>query len=220
MNKGLIISFSGLDGSGKTTQMKLLMDRLRELNYPIKYNYVRFACTKRINKIKSVLEKNNDESYSIANAQAENDDDLKKDSIFRRLYLYIAYLDLILEYLIIRFHKKQGHVVICDRYYWDCYVIFQYKEIFKPIDKYIWSHIKRIALEPDIPLYFKISAEDAYQRIMDREDDFESLSRLKKRIELYEKVELTVNWEIIDATKPIEEIQNRIWNEVQEVISN
>ena len=218
MSNGMIFAFSGLDGSGKSTQMNLIIDKLEEKDYPLKYRYIRFGSTKRVEKIKNILQKENQSDLNFNENQIDSDNEEKKNSFFRRIYLLFAYLDLIFEFIIIRIEKKLGYVLICDRYYWDCFVIFQYKEVFNSFDKYMWRLIKKIAKEPNRQFYFKISTEEAYQRILKRKIDFESLSRLTERNKLYNNIESDINGLIIDAEEPIEQISAIIWENIEEFV--
>lgn len=122
-----IIYLSGIDGCGKTTQAKLLVDRLQRKGLNAKYLWFRwepsfkiFIKAFRATKERSVSEK----KQPIEKENADQKDWLKfkrrilANSFFRMLWLHYASIDYYLSYKK-RFQNLANDIVVIDRYVHD-----------------------------------------------------------------------------------------------------
>jgi dTMP kinase len=97
--KGVLITFEGIDGSGKSTQARRLQDRLETLGYPVRL-YREPGGTPIGEKIRSLLL---DKAHSDMSNLTE-------------LFLYLAARAQITSQLIVP-SLKDGFIVIMDRYF-------------------------------------------------------------------------------------------------------
>lgn len=98
LKKGLLITFEGFEGSGKSTQIKLLADFLRENKYPVVF--LREPGSTRIGeRLRRILLNKNNASMSET----------------AELLLYLASRAQMVEEKIIPALKK-GMIVLCDRF--------------------------------------------------------------------------------------------------------
>ncbi len=193
MKKGLFITFEGIDGCGKTTQVRRLAKHILELN---KYNHVLITREPYKNKnIRKILQEDSD-PYSQAKKLA---------------YLYTEDRKLHVKELIFDAIKK-NLFVISDRYSFSTLAYQQTQRV--PLAELLGMH-KGLPI-PDIVFLIDIPAETAmdrmkkdHQRIKGKENKFETnLEFIKKLRENYLKlVELANhNVVIIDGTKSVEQI--------------
>ncbi len=202
MNKGILITFEGIDGSGKTTQINELIHRLDQRN--IEYQLFREPGGTRIGeKIRDILLDNNHSNmlpitelllYSASRYQ------LTMRSIVPAL--------------------KTGKVVICDRFY-DSTTAYQ--GYGREIDLEFIKRLNAVATEsliPDKTFILDISLEERLQRL-----DKKNLDRLEREaLAFHKKVregfiamarEEPERMILIDGNRPSEEISNEIWNHVK-----
>lgn len=160
MHKNLFIAFEGIDGSGKSTQVKLLADRLTQEGHKV---YITFEPTDSAigTMIRSILkhETNADEPTIAALFAADRLDHLlnKKNGILKML--------------------EEGYTVITDRYYFSSYA---YHSVHVPMDWVIASNAYSANLRrPDINMYIDMDPAISMQR----------LEANRQNIELYETLE-------------------------------
>lgn len=146
MTKGRFIAFEGIDGSGKSTQAKLLAERLQQRGLKV---HLTFEPTKSYigSILRSILtgERKADPRTVAALFLADRMDHLtnEQDGILRLL--------------------DEGYVVIMDRYYFSSYA---YHSMFMDMDWVIAANkICADALRPDMTIYLEMDPKEAMDRI-------------------------------------------------------
>jgi dTMP kinase len=206
MNKGILITFEGIDGSGKTTQINELIRRLDQGN--IDYRLFREPGGTRIGeKIRDILlDKDHSSMLPIT-----------------ELLLYSASRYQLTMRLIIP-ALKAGKVVICDRFY-DSTTAYQ--GFGRGIDLKFIKRLNAVATEsliPDKTFILDISLEERLQRL-----DEKNLDRLEMEVVVFHKRvregfiamarEEPERMVLIDGSRPSEEISKEIWNHVKSIKS-
>ena len=125
MKKGKHIVFSGLDCSGKSTQIELLNNSFKARNQKSLVFWSRGGYTPGFQKLKDVLR------MFSRNKLPKSGNSPKRDKAFsnpliRRIWLIIAMIDLFYYYVIyLRFKYFVGYNIICDRYLMDTNIDFK-----------------------------------------------------------------------------------------------
>jgi len=201
MSKGLFITFEGIDGCGKTTQIKLLEAYLKNKNYSF-YSFREPGGNKISEKIRALIL---DNENSLMCAQSE-------------LLLYVASrFQLMHEEIIPRL--KAGVTVICDRFY-DSTTAYQGYgrgldlDFIQVLNHYVTD---KGTYKPDLTFYLDILPEVAAGR---RDSRGEEINRMETENQLFftrvrEGYLQTAQTEkerfrIIDATQSIEDMQKEI----------
>ncbi|MCG2829231.1 hypothetical protein [Methanothermobacter sp. K4] len=189
-SSGILITFSGVDGSGKTTYTKHLVNSLREKGIDCSYVYGRlepiilrpFIIIGRrlFLRKKDIFTDYRDYSNT------------KKKKISKHKYLFkIYYLIMLFDYIMQLLWKVKipllfGRNVLCDRYIFDTIVTdlavdmdYSYNDLKDKIDMFL-----RFLSVPDLCFYVEVSANVAFKR----KDDTPSLEYLQERIGLYDFV--------------------------------
>ncbi len=202
MNKGILITFEGIDGSGKTTQINELIHRLDQRN--IEYQLFREPGGTRIGeKIRDILlDKDHSNMLPIT-----------------ELLLYSASrYQLTMRSIIPALNA--GKVVICDRFY-DSTTAYQ--GYGRGIDIEFIKRLNAVAtksLIPDKTFILDVSLEERLQRLGEK-----NLDRLEQEaIAFHKKVregfiamaqEEPERMILIDGNRPSGEISKDIWNYVK-----
>jgi len=202
---GKFIAFEGIDGSGKTTQLKMLVNRLAELG-------LRCYATKEQTDspigslISQILrgELKADNRVLVNLFAADRTDHLlnKTDGIY---------------------HKIKNRInVITDRYYFSSYA---YQGVDIDMDWVInVNAVNYNILRPDITIFLDIPIETAMQRIKSRRQHvelFEKKERLKltrdKYFEAFDKLKDVERVLIADADADESLVAERVWAEVSKI---
>lgn len=197
--KGAFLAFEGIDGSGKSTQVKLLASRLRESG--ISY-YTTMEPTD--SPIGSLIRQ-----MLTGRVKADN----------RAIAaLFVAdRLDHLLNEVDGVCHKiEEGTAVIMDRYYFSS---FAYQSVDMPMDWVIQANgPSREILRPDIHIFLDITPDTAMERITKNrfhKELFEEKQRLaqvrQKYMQAFEILKDTERVAVIDANRTEAEVAQDVW---------
>jgi dTMP kinase len=165
IGRGLLITFEGFEGSGKSTQIRLLADFLRKRNYPVLV--LREPGSTRIGeKIRKILlDKNN--AFICHSAE---------------LLLYAASRAQLVQERILPALEK-GMMVLCDRFH-DSTVAYQGFGLgmkMKAIS--LLGELVTLDVKPDLTILLDIAVNKGLQRISGNEDRIEQRSlRYHRRV--------------------------------------
>lgn len=207
----LFITFEGPDGSGKSTQIDLVADYLRQLNY-------RVLCTREPggtsigDQIRQVL---HDVCNTEMTARAE-------------ILLYSASRAQLVEQLIMP-HLAQGGVVLCDRYADSTYAYQGYGRQLDFEALRLITDFATHSLKPNLTVYLDLDVEEGLKRKAaantagqgewNRMDQLELDFHRRVRAGYLEMAQAEPErWLVVDATAPVEEINRVICNRLEEVL--
>ncbi len=203
MKKGLLITFEGLDGSGKTTQIREFIDKLEKNN--IHYQLFREpGGTKIGEKIREILlDKNNMEMSEVA-----------------ELLLYSASRNQ-LSIEKIRPALENNKIVICDRFY-DSTTAYQ--GYARKLDMQFIRSLNWVAADqliPDITFLLDISLEERTNRFnnknLDRLEQEEGEFHRRVRNGFLSLAEQNKDrFFVINGNQSIDYISNQIWSKFRE----
>jgi dTMP kinase len=194
---GKFIVFEGLDGSGQSTQAKLLSDFLNKNNFQTILTKEPTKDSKVAGKIKEILGKK-------IKIKPEKLQELFVED--RREHLEKTIIPAL----------KSGKIVVCDRYFFSTFAYGKSEELdlewlIKMNDEF---------LLPDITFILKVSPRVCVQRIEERGEGkqfFEIEDKLEKVWQTFEILpNLFENVYLIDGEKSIDEV----FSEVKELISS
>jgi dTMP kinase len=204
--RGLFITFEGIDGSGKTTQIRKLRQMLEAANIP--FEVIREPGGTMIGeKIRSILL---DKEHTNMSPEAE-------------LLLYEAARAQIVSERILP-ALASGRTVICDRFY-DSTVAYQ--GYARGLSLEAVDLVNRIAtggLEPDLTFLMDMSVQEAASRLEGRKNDSDRLE--SEGLSFMEKVrdgylalsKKNTRMILLNAAAPIDEVWQQIEKKVGEVL--
>jgi dTMP kinase len=198
----MLITFEGIDGCGKTTQLKLLKDRLKSEGIPVS-DFREPGGTELSEVIRGIL----------------LNPEIEMHPVTELLLFSAARSQLIAEKVIPELEK--GYVVLLDRFY-DSTIAYQgYGR--QSLDIQGINSINKIAshrLEPDLTIYMKISLEEAEKRRSHlQKDRMESFgdSFYNQVINGFDELaDQETRIITMDATLERDKVHRMIWNIVEE----
>ena len=158
----MIISFSGLDGSGKTTQLHILADMLRKEGIP--FSIVEVGRMSIFMYVKSVIQVFS--HRTVTNIEGIQFDLSGNTSLFKRFLSIIrqicTVLDIMIFILIFRiplFFRKR--IILCDRYFFDSIAQLYY---LKMCSRQMFLFLLMLVPMPDVSFLLNASGQIAYNR--------------------------------------------------------
>ena len=213
----MFIAFSGLDCSGKSTQIELLRKTLIENNQKVLVFWSRGGYTPGFQKLKDILR------FIFGKKLPESGNSQKRDKAFsnpfiRRIWITFAILDLILFYsLYLRFKYFLNYNIISDRYLMDTNIDFQLAYPTDKTDKwFLWRLLNYTAIRPNFHFISTIPVSVSIIRSKSKFEPFpDSPETLDKRLHLYNE-ELFKDKNVIhlDGMKDVNEIKKYIFHTV------
>ena len=210
-----MLSFSGIDCAGKTTQIELLEKYYINHGMKVKRVWARGRCTPGVVFIKDIVrkDKNLDEQ-----GKKEYREKIHKNSKKRKMLLIASILDLYwyfgIYYRILNLINKN---LICDRYLWDTYIDFKVDYSEFNFEKWIiWRFLAKFVLMPKRSFMYVISPEESIRRGIEKKEAglqtlWEKTEKIDKYLELVKKGKWT---NVIDGTRNADDI----FNEIREVL--
>jgi thymidylate kinase len=154
--KNKIIIFSGLDCSGKSTQIMILKKTFTELGIKTFVFWSRGGYTPNIQRCKNLFRFFFKSFLPPVGNSPRRDKLLYKTGLIKKLWINLAIIDLIFYYSIfLRYKKFNGYSIICDRFIYDTQLDFQIAFPDYNLERSIfWILLKKIAIHYD---YYFIS---------------------------------------------------------------
>ena len=203
MGKGKFIALEGIDGSGKSTQIQYLAERLKEREIRC---YTTFEPT--YSPIGSVI-------HQILSGRVKTD-----NRALAALFVADRMDHLLNEVNGIAPMLEEGITVISDRYYFSSYA---YHGVDMPMDWVISANSQcRDIVRPSATVFIDVEPDTALERIAKNrfhKELFEKKSRLiqvrEKYLEAFEKQKELESIIIVDGNRPPEAIAEEIWGRLE-----
>jgi len=211
----ILICFTGIDGTGKTTLSKELAELLNKKGVKCKYVYARlnpFILKPFILIGELVFLRKKDISKDYSEYAKTKRKAIEKHSFLSSVYQQILLFDYLLQiFLKVKLPLIFGKNIICDRYVYDTVITDLSMDMNYSRDKVmnLLKNLLRFFPEPDITFLIDVPEEIAYKR----KDDTPSIEYLRERRDMYLDVGRAHGMVILDGSKSLDELKNRIQKE-------
>lgn len=211
-SKKVLICFTGMDGTGKTTLSKELVELLNKKGIKCKYVYAKldsFVLKPFILFGEWMFLQGKDAFKNYSEYS-----DIKRKAIKRHFFLSSFYLRILLfDYSLQLFFKVKlplifGKSIVCDRYIYDTAITNLSVDMNYSKDETISliNNLLRFFPEPNITFLIDVPEEIAYQR----KNDTPSIIYLKERRKMYLDVGKEYGMVILDGSKNLDELKNMV----------
>jgi dTMP kinase len=208
----LLIAFSGLDGAGKSTQIDLLLKRLRLEGQNTVYIWTRGGYTSLFERLKTLARGLPGRLAPPPGLNPQRIQAFRRRRV-RRLWLVLALLDLLWVYgLQVRWWRWCGRAVVCDRYLWDTLVDFRLHFPLEQVECWwLWRLLVRVTPLPDVVFLLLIPVEESIRRSDKKGEPFrDSPEILVKRLAQYQNLAELSYWSVLDGQRPINDLAAEI----------
>jgi len=215
-----LITFSGSDGAGKTTQINLLLDHLRTQGQRPVYLWVRGGYTPLFVKLKAVLRRAPGRVVPPPGQSAERKQTLGKPWV-RRLWLTVSLLDLTLTYgVLVRWWRMRGRTVVCDRYLWDTELDFRLNFPQERVETWwLYRLLTKIVPRPAVAFLLLLPVEESLRRSKLKNEPFPDTPEvLAARLAFYQNASAHWGCQMLDGRRTIVELAAEIQERVAVVI--
>ena len=180
----VIVAIVGPDGCGKTTQAKMLVDRLKSNSYGALYVRPIYVL---MNLIRFVGGDENSVSPRIARVTGAQN---KKSSIIKRASMFLSgYPYALITYLFMKLHYR-NRIVVCDRYFY---------QFFYDLFGNLSEKVIEIFPRPDIAFFLDGDLELFYSRMDDSFDASVGRDYYTAILNLYRRISKKYGFIRIDA---------------------
>jgi len=205
--RGKFIVFEGIDGSGKSTQIKMIAKRIQDLNLKV---YTTFEPT--AGPIGSLIRQ-------MLSGKIKTD-----QRTLASLFAADRMDHLVNEVDGIQKKVDGGELVICDRYYFSSYAYHaQYMDMEWVIHA---NSLNAEILRPDLTVFIDVEPEKCLERIKNNRSDFEMYEKIdimkNVRINYLKAFEHFKNLEkiaVIDGNNSMEQVADALFHEVMKTIN-
>jgi thymidylate kinase len=212
----LLLSLSGPDCSGKSTQIQRLEEALRADGHRVRVFWFRPGYSPLADRSKALLRK------LKPGALPRHDQTQARERSFSRpgvsqAWVAFALFDTLLHYgLWLRTQRRLGTTVICDRYLDDAFLDLRFR--FPSLEVERWFSAKALRAlcpKPDVSLLLSLEESDVANRMALKPEPFPDPPELRqRRHQAYQELAQRGGYTVIDASASIDEVHTAIMQAV------
>jgi len=206
--RATLVSFSGVDGAGKSTQIEQLEQHFRAGGQRVVRCWARGGYTPLFALAKKVMRRTA-RSRLPGPGHGPGRDRAMARAWVRRLWLTAAILDLILLWCFaVRWWRLTGRAVICDRYLADSKIDFRLNFPAEQVERWrLWHLLEKLAPTPEVAFIMLLPVEESLRRCRAKDEPFtDSPERFRERLAEYTALADRGAVVVLDAQRPVESL--------------
>jgi thymidylate kinase len=205
------VSFSGVDCSGKSTQIAAVADRMRMRGQRTRYLWIRVGYTPMFCALKDAARCLLGRGR-LPQGQSEQRKRFMNSGWKRYIWFYVAFADMAIQTaVVIRILKYLGYKVLLDRYIDESEIDLTMNFGAYAAQLKAWKIVKAIAAKPDIQILLDLPFEESLRRSILKNEPFpDPEEKRRQRAGFYELLKLQNDYCTIDARMSVSEVSAAI----------
>lgn len=211
LNRGMLIAFSGVDSSGKSTQIDLLSSYLSRREIQSRVLWHRPGYSPMLDAVRVVIRRLRPGALPPPGQSTQRQAAFSRP-VVRWIWVVVALIDTIWHLTKIRWVLARGMVVISDRYVddWMLDLALHWPELDAPS----WPLarlLKRVAPRPEVSLLLLLDGEEAARRAEGKDEPFPDPPEIRRiRFAAYQQLAASGRFELIDAGRARDKVHEDI----------
>jgi thymidylate kinase len=215
-NDVLIISVSGIDCSGKSTQLEALEEALHKRGHKVHRLWFRPGYSVELGYLRHCMR------FVRPSMLPTSDNPQARQQIFQKTgvkgaWLLMAVLDTVAQYGIkLRGLNRLGWTVLCDRYIDDAILDLELK--FPPWQAHrnaTFNGLKSLCPKPDHAFFLNLGYDEMLKRMKAKNEPFPDAPEIRDiRYTAYETFKAKPGYHLIDATAAIGDVHQQIMQHI------
>lgn len=205
----VLISLSGVDCAGKTTQLERLVDHLERTGRRPRSIWYRPGYSDELNALRAGVRKLRPGAMPHVKADPGAHREAFASPRVRVTWLAIALMDSAMHYALkLRALLLAGHTVVCDRFIDDALMdlAFKFPEL-EPASRAALNAIRRISPTPDPAFLLTLPHETMLERMVQKAEPFPDPPTIRdRRFAWYNELALSGQYQVLDATRSRDDI--------------
>lgn len=214
MRRAFLIAVSGIDGSGKTTQIDTLEAELRRTEPHVLRIWSRWRPISALPLLALFLRRGYAQIHSTSSIGFVETRIPWKRGV-ASVWCFLTQLDNFMKTTIkLVIPLVLGYTVICDRYALDMLVEGMADLHDPPTSGRLGYKLLRLLPRPNVAFFIDVSPEVAFGR----KPDLPSLGHFTERVALYRELSKTLDEKVLDGMKSRNEVRGEIWIRVSDAM--
>ena len=210
----MIIALSGVDGSGKSTQIELLEQALSEAGHKTEVIWFRAGYSEIMTWLRAMVRHTKPDLLP----RATGDEARARKKVFARPSVRAAWMAMAVSDVLlnlagrIRADEARGRVVICDRYLFDSMLDLELRfDEFAKVRPWVEWLLRRLVPRPDVSILLVVPREVMHDRLEKKDEPFPDPPELRDtRYDRYQAWARSGEVVVVDGAKSIAEVHERV----------
>jgi len=207
-----LITFSGIDCSGKSTQIELLASALRERGHTVATIWFRPGYSSILDGARWLVRRIRPGLLPTSSQSAEREKVFANGAV-RDAWIIMAMGDTLAQYALrVRALLLAGRTVLCDRYLEDARLDLQlrFSDRREAVDRSI-AALQRICPRPTASFLLTLSREEIMRRMAVKAEPFPDAEAIREqRLGAYRALAGQSGFDVVDADRPVDAIHRDI----------
>ena len=214
----MIISLSGIDCAGKSTQLDCLEQALTERGHSVRRVWFRPGYSPLMDNLRAALRKARPGSLPSASAPKARAQAFSRPGV-SQAWVAMAVVDTLMNLAgHVRWLSLRGETVLCDRYIEDALVdlSLRFPGLVEPEGR-LRKALVSACPKPDMAFLLSLSQEEVARRAAIKAEPFEDAPEVRRaRYKTYMQLAKAGHFRVIDAEAPIDDVTRSLLDALRE----